>query len=114
MCLYLGISVTVREGFPSRYCHWRTQKVKNYVKAKGYDFEEVSARTAEKLEATIKNFGKKIADKKFKKAVLPITSNSTPTSTSSTTPSDSARNAGVHLKSPSSGAGEPKKKEGCC
>jgi hypothetical protein len=40
------------------------QKGKDYAASKGYDFEEVSARTAEKVFDTIKNFGKKVADRK--------------------------------------------------
>ncbi len=50
------------------------------MKTNGFDFEEVSAKTADKVESAIKNFGKKIADKKFKK-----TSSASSTTTANTT-----------------------------
>ena len=40
------------------------QKAKDYATSKGYDFEEVSAKTSDKVFDTIRNFGKKVADKK--------------------------------------------------
>ena len=89
--------------------------MKSYVKTKGYDFEEVSARTAEKVEAAIKNFGKKIAEKKYRKLPPTISTNGNPGSGSTTTSYESARNAGVSLQnSASNGSGTDKKKEGCC
>ena len=39
-------------------------KAKEYANSKGYDFEEVSAKTSEKVADTIKSFGKRVADKK--------------------------------------------------
>lgn len=37
------------------------QKAKDYATKKGYDFEEVSAKTSDKVFDTIKNFGRKVA-----------------------------------------------------
>ena len=37
------------------------KKAKDYATSKGYDFEEVSAKTSDKVFDTIKNFGKKVA-----------------------------------------------------
>ena len=89
--------------------------MKSYTKSKGYDFEEVSARTAEKVESAIKNFGKKIAEKKFKKISQPPLGGN-PSSGSTTASNDSARNAGVHLQNPGPGgsAAGKKKEGGCC
>jgi Ras-related protein Rab-1A len=66
--LILGNKSDCERSFPIEVIQLAIQKVKSYVKNKNYDFEEVSARTADKVEQTIKNFGKKIADKKFKKS----------------------------------------------
>lgn len=40
------------------------EKGRGYANGKGYDFEEVSAKTSEKVADTIKGFGKKVAEKK--------------------------------------------------
>jgi outer membrane protein assembly factor BamA len=66
--MLLGNKSDCERSFPIEVIQEIIQKVKKYVTTKGYDFEEVSARTADKVEQAIKNFGKKIADKKYKKA----------------------------------------------
>lgn len=42
-------------------------KAKGYATEKGYDFDEVSAKTAEGVERSIRTFGKKVADRKSNK-----------------------------------------------
>lgn len=44
-----------------------TDRAKEYAKEKGYDFEEVSAKTADRVSEAIKAFGKKAADRKTNK-----------------------------------------------
>ncbi len=69
----------------------------------------MSARTADKVEATIKNFGKKVADRKFKK------NNQVNVGSGSSTASEPSRGGGVSLKSSNQNSDQlPKKKEGCC
>lgn len=44
-----------------------TEKAKEYTNAKGYDFEEVSAKTADRVAEAIKEFGRKVAEKKARR-----------------------------------------------
>lgn len=80
------------------------QKARDYTLSKGYDFEEVSAKTSDKVADTIKNFGKKVAEKKTAASQGPYIQ----ASTGGKEPSNTGP-IQINKKIDST-----KKKEGCC